>query len=109
MAAGTAAALVPIRSITRRVDASSPQSIAGSSQERVSSAKAGEETVTFIPESQEEAGNICLKLLSTLQAIQLGKLKDEFGWNFVVSEADGTAVVGEAKTNGSAQTVDQMD
>lgn len=110
MAAGTAAALVPIRSITRRVDASSPQSLAAAgSKERVSSAKAGEETVTFIPESQEEAGDICLKLLSTLQAIQLGKFKDEFGWNFVVSEADGTAVVGEAKTNGSEQTVDQMD
>ncbi|KAL0938429.1 branched-chain amino acid aminotransferase [Colletotrichum truncatum] len=109
MAAGTAAALVPIRSITRRVDASSPQSLAASKQERVSSAKAGEETVTYIPESQEDAGEICLKLLSTLKGIQLGKLKDEFGWNSPVSEADGTAVAGEQKTNGSATTVGQMD
>ncbi|KAF6789720.1 branched-chain amino acid aminotransferase [Colletotrichum sojae] len=99
MAAGTAAALVPIRSITRRVDASSPQSLAA----------AGEETVTYIPESQEDAGSICLKLLSTLKGIQLGKLEDQFGWNFAVSAADGTAVVGEQKTNGSATTVDQMD
>ncbi|GJC83332.1 transaminase htyB [Colletotrichum liriopes] len=110
MAAGTAAALVPIRSITRRVDASSPQSLAAAgAQERVSSAKAGEETVTYIPASQEDAGDICLKLLSTLKGIQLGKLDDQFKWNFAVSEADGKAVVGEQKTNGSAQTVDQMD
>ncbi|OLN93257.1 putative branched-chain-amino-acid aminotransferase TOXF [Colletotrichum chlorophyti] len=99
MAAGTAAALVPIRSITRRVDASSPQSVAGK-HERVSSAKAGEETVTYIPESQEDAGEICLKLLSTLKGIQLGKIEDKFGWNFAVSEADGAAV--EKETNGSA-------
>ncbi|WYZ42410.1 hypothetical protein EsH8_VI_000109 [Colletotrichum jinshuiense] len=102
MAAGTAAALVPIRSITRRIDASSPQSLtAGGQQARVSSAKAGEEKVTFIPETQEEAGDICLKLLSTLQGIQLGKIKDEFEWNTAVSEADGKAVAGE-QTNGSA-------
>ncbi|TDZ27607.1 Transaminase htyB [Colletotrichum trifolii] len=110
MAAGTAAALVPIRSITRRVHASSSQSlVAAGEQERVSSAKEGEETVTYIPASQEDAGEICLKLLSTLKGIQLGKIEDKFGWNFVVSEADGTAVVGEQKTNGSATTVDQMD
>ncbi|KAJ0134798.1 hypothetical protein CTA2_2417 [Colletotrichum tanaceti] len=103
MAAGTAAALVPIRSITRRVEATSPQSlVAAGAQQRVSSAKAGEETVTFIPEGQEEAGDICLRLLSTLKGIQLGKLKDEFGWNVAVGAADGTAVVGEQKTNGSA-------
>ncbi|TEA16380.1 Transaminase htyB [Colletotrichum sidae] len=110
MAAGTAAALVPIRSITRRVPASSSQSlVAAGKQERVSSAKEGEETVTYIPASQEDAGEICLKLLSTLKGIQLGKIEDKFGWNFVVSEADGTAVAGEQKTNGSATTVDQMD
>ncbi|TQN72811.1 Transaminase htyB [Colletotrichum shisoi] len=104
MAAGTAAALVPIRSITRRVEATSPQSLvaAAGAQERVSSAKAGEETVTFIPEGQEEAGDICLRLLSTLKGIQLGKHKDEFGWNVAVGAADGTAVVREQKTNGSA-------
>ncbi|EFQ33888.1 branched-chain amino acid aminotransferase [Colletotrichum graminicola] len=103
MAAGTAAALVPIRSITRRIDSSSPQSLtAAGPHERVSSAKVGEETVAYIPESQEEAGDLCLKLLSTLKGIQLGKIADDFGWNFAVSEADGTAVVGEHKTNGSA-------
>ncbi|CCF47737.1 hypothetical protein CH063_16007, partial [Colletotrichum higginsianum] len=75
---------------------------AAGAQERVSSAKAGEETVTFIPEGQDEAGDICLRLLSTLKGIQLGKLKDEFGWNVAVGAADGTAVVGEQKTNGSA-------
>uniref|UniRef100_L2FBT9 Branched-chain amino acid aminotransferase n=1 Tax=Colletotrichum fructicola (strain Nara gc5) TaxID=1213859 RepID=L2FBT9_COLFN len=106
---GTAAALVPIRSITRRVDPSAAQALAGKQHERVSSAKAGEETVTYIPASQEDAGETCLKLLSTLKGIQLGKLKDDFGWNVAVSQADGTAVVGEQKTNGSATTVDQMD
>lgn len=103
MAAGTAAALVPIRSITRR-SGLLPQ------HARVS-AKDGEETVTYIPDGDEEPGPLCVKLLSQLQGIQLGKLKDEFGWRFEVTEEDGKRVAGEAAAgNGTAtQTVDQLD
>lgn len=90
MAAGTAAALVPIRSITRR-------------HEEV------EDVVNYIPASQEEAGPICTKLLTTLQSIQLGKLDDPFNWRFTVSEADKNVAGVSSGSNGDAQTVDQMD
>lgn len=67
MAAGTAAALVPIRSITRNSDS---------------------KTAEYIPSSSEEPGEICVKLLSTLKGIQAGKIKDTFGWNKVVEKLD---------------------
>ncbi|GAB1310682.1 Branched-chain-amino-acid aminotransferase TOXF [Madurella fahalii] len=103
MAAGTAAALVPIRSITRR------SSSLLSQHPRVS-AKDGEETVNYIPEGNEEPGALCVKLLNQLKGIQLGKIRDEYGWRFEVSEEDGKRVVGEVATgNGGAQTVDQLD
>ncbi|KAL2260900.1 hypothetical protein VTK26DRAFT_4971 [Humicola hyalothermophila] len=104
MAAGTAAALVPIRSITRRVAPSLP------AHPRVSF-KDGEETVTYIPEGNEEPGELCVKLLTQLKGIQLGKVEDKFGWRFVVTEEDGKRVVGEAgaASNGDGQTVDQLD
>lgn len=74
------------------------------------SAKDGEETVTYIAEGNEEPGEICLKLLSQLKAIQLGNVKDEFGWRVEVTEEDGKRVVGPAGANGNnAQTVDQLD
>ncbi|KAJ4418890.1 hypothetical protein N0V85_001262 [Neurospora sp. IMI 360204] len=114
MAAGTAAALVPIRSITRRVKPSSPQSLASSTatqeHSRVSFNKeADEETVTYLPESQEDAGDICLKLLSQLKGIQLGKIDDTFGWRFAVTEEDGKKAEGAESKGKEAQTVDQMD
>ncbi|KAI5463610.1 aminotransferase [Mariannaea sp. PMI_226] len=90
MAAGTAAALVPIRSITRRHNGT-------------------EKTSEYIPASQEEAGPICSKLLTTLQSIQLGKLQDQFNWRFNVSEADKNVAGVTNGLNGDAQTVDQMD
>lgn len=113
MAAGTAAALVPIRSITRRIRTSSPQSLASSStiQEhaRVSFNKeAEEETITYLADSQEDAGDTCLKLLSQLKGIQLGKVDDKFGWRFVVTEEDGKKADKEGEGK-EAQTVDQMD
>ena len=68
------------------------------------------ETVTYIPDTQEEAGAACLKLLTHLKAIQLGKVKDEFNWRFLVSEADGKVAGAEKKNgNGAEQTVDQLD
>ncbi|KAK7427069.1 hypothetical protein QQZ08_006496 [Neonectria magnoliae] len=90
MAAGTAAALVPIRSITRRHEGI-------------------ENTVTYIKASQEEAGPVCARLLTTLQGIQLGKIEDPFNWRFVISEADKQVAGVSSGQNGDAQTVDQMD
>jgi len=112
MAAGTAAALVPIRSITRRMDKSSPQSLAQTVKEhpRVT-IKDGEETITYIPDSQEDAGPLAVKLLTQLKAIQLGKVEDKLGWCFKVEDADGKKVVPERspEPNGNGQTVDQLD
>ncbi|KAG5926542.1 hypothetical protein E4U42_003164, partial [Claviceps africana] len=83
-AAGTAAALVPIRSITRRRSGGDAGLPAGP---RVSST-AEDDTVTYIPEGTDEAGPLCLRLLTHLQAIQLGKVPDEFGWRCEVTEGD---------------------
>ncbi|KAJ4297377.1 hypothetical protein N0V88_004296 [Collariella sp. IMI 366227] len=102
MAAGTAAALVPIRSITRRASSSLPQ------HPRVST-KDGEETITYIPEGNEEPGALCVKLLSQLKGIQLGKINDEFGWRFEVTGEDAKRVVDEEVANNNGQTVDQLD
>lgn len=105
MAAGTAAALVPIRSITRR-----GTSGLGESAERVSRDAEGAETVTYIPKEQEDAGTICLKLLSQLKAIQQGRAKDEFGWRFEVREGDGNVEGAKGPVNGqSTPPVDQME
>ncbi|KAM5359466.1 hypothetical protein ACJZ2D_014444 [Fusarium nematophilum] len=90
-AAGTAAALVPIRSITRRQGEA-------------------DETVEYIPKSQEEPGPLFEKLLKHLKDIQLGKAEDQFGWRFPVS-AEDKKVEGAVNggRNGDATTVDQMD
>ncbi|KAI9158080.1 putative Branched-chain-amino-acid aminotransferase 1 [Paramyrothecium foliicola] len=102
LAAGTAAALVPIRSITRRDTSELP------SGEKVTADKDAE-TVTYLPESQEDAGPICLRLLSQLKSIQLGKLKDEFNWRQEVT-AEDKKVDGATETrNGEVQSVGQMD
>ncbi|KAG6052571.1 hypothetical protein E4U17_005648 [Claviceps sp. LM77 group G4] len=86
-AAGTAAALVPIRSITRRRGAASKGSVGLPAGPRVSCTEEAD-TVTYIPEGQEEAGRLCLRLLTHLQGIQLGKRADEFGWTCEVTEGD---------------------
>lgn len=90
MAAGTAAALVPIRSITRTFDPASPASITSAikSHPRLSSEN-GVEKVTYIEEKQEDAGPLCQKLIAQLKGIQLGKVEDQFGWCTPVTEADG--------------------
>jgi branched-chain amino acid aminotransferase len=111
MAAGTAAALVPIRSITRRCDPSATQSISSAvgKHHRLSS-DAESETVTYIADEEPDAGPLCLRLLKQLQGIQLGKVKDEFGWCFGVTQEDGAKASVEAKASGSnGQTVDQLD
>ncbi|EAQ92993.1 hypothetical protein CHGG_01228 [Chaetomium globosum CBS 148.51] len=106
MAAGTAASLVPIRSITRRNSAALP---AGP---RVSSSSAtGEEKVTYTPDGYDEPGPLCLRLLGELKGIQLGQREDKFGWRVEVTEADARRVVVEEEKqgNGNGQTVDQLD
>jgi branched-chain amino acid aminotransferase len=111
MAAGTAAALVPIRSIERRVAPDSTGSISAAVKKHPRlSIDDDAERVTYIEDSQEDAGPICLKLLSQLKGIQLGKVDDEFGWNVKVTEQDGTSIEGRPQaTNGNGQTIDQMD
>lgn len=111
MAAGTAAALVPIRSITRRFDPKAPNSITSTlGQHSRLSSENGAEKVTYLSDNIEDAGPICLRLLTQLKGIQLGKVKDEFSWCFPVSKEDGSKVSGETKAaNGDGQTVDQLD
>ena len=66
MAAGTAASLVPIKSITMR-----------SKNEEFS-----------YPVGEDDApGPVCEKLLKTLKGIQQGNVKDSLGWNHQVTEA----------------------
>jgi branched-chain amino acid aminotransferase len=62
-AAGTAAALVPIKSITM---------------------KSRNETFTYL--HSDEPGPMCLELLNNLKGIQTGRLEDKFGWNVKVEE-----------------------
>lgn len=101
MAAGTAAALVPIRSITRREPPTSPKSITSAvrQHERLVSDQ-DSESVIYAPDSQddEDIGRICARLLTQLRAIQLGKIRDEFNWCFPVTREDGTKVAGKPDT-----------
>lgn len=87
-AAGTAAALVPIRSITRLSD---------------------NKTSTYGPEGSDEPGPVCTKLLTTLKGIQLGKIKDLFGWNSKVEEMDlKKYAAGEQASGVNAEHVDKL-
>jgi branched-chain amino acid aminotransferase len=88
MAAGTAAALVPIRSITR---------------------ESRSETTTYLPSDSEEPGPVFTKLITTLKGIQLGKIKDTFGWNSEVREVDVKNYAAGETTNGvNAEHVDKL-
>lgn len=104
MAAGTAASLVPIRSITRRMAASNPASLVANvkSHPRLLADPAkGEETITYIADTQEDAGPFCLKLIGQLKGIQAGKVEDKFGWCYKIAEDDRTKAQGhEVVTNG---------
>ncbi|KAL6872938.1 branched-chain amino acid aminotransferase II [Trichoderma novae-zelandiae] len=101
-AAGTAAALVPIRSITRR-------GTTGLAADDAKVTRTGDaETVTYIPDAVEDAGPVCLKLLTALKSIQLGKVEDKFGWRVAVTEEDGKGVAEEGH-GFDAKTVDEMD
>ena len=90
MAAGTAATLVPVKSITMR-----------SKKEKFDYGDGG-----------EEPGPCCAQLLAKLQGIQQGKIKDAFGWLDVVKEVENyseTAVLkGADVINGDHSTVDKL-
>ncbi|PYH99895.1 branched-chain amino acid aminotransferase/4-amino-4-deoxychorismate lyase [Aspergillus ellipticus CBS 707.79] len=75
IAAGTAAALVPIRSITMRSRGS-----------RWGFECGGEE---------QGGGEVCVKLLEVLKGIQCGKIEDPFGWNYVVESPPKELFEGE--------------
>lgn len=98
-AAGTAAALVPIRSVTRRGTSGLPDGA------KVTRAE-GAETVTYLKEGQGEPGPLFGKLLSHLKGIQAGKIEEDFGWRAVLNEKD-TNVASQVNGNG-AKTVDEL-
>ncbi|KAI3342669.1 aminotransferase [Ustulina deusta] len=104
MAAGTAAALVPIRSITRREPPTSPKSITSAigKHERLSSDEDSEK-VTYAPDTQdaEDIGPICTRLLTQLRAIQLGKVQDDLNWCFRVTREDGAKANTSDTANGN--------
>lgn len=80
MAAGTAAALVPIKSITME--------------------SKGDKFV--YRDGSDEPGPACVKLLNTLKGIQQGKITDTFGWLSKVHEPIGCS-------NGSTTNKDALD
>ncbi|OCK80424.1 branched-chain amino acid aminotransferase II [Lepidopterella palustris CBS 459.81] len=90
MAAGTAAALVPIKSITLE--------------------SAGDKFV--YQNGSDEPGPVCVKLLTTLKGIQQGKIKDTFGWLDEVKDPKGWANGAVEHGNGVAANgegnVDQL-
>jgi branched-chain amino acid aminotransferase len=88
IAAGTAAALVPIKSITMETKGDKITINGGSS----------------------EPGPICAKLLSTLKGIQQGKIADSFGWLNRVKEPAGFTSNKNlnGSTNGIGKNVDEL-
>ncbi|MCJ1247052.1 hypothetical protein MMC30_004263 [Trapelia coarctata] len=85
MAAGTAAALVPIKSITMR------------SRGDVFTYRGG----------SDEPGPGIVKLLTTLKGVQQGKIKDTFGWLEYVEEARGFGET-HGEVNGVGTNVDKL-
>lgn len=85
MAAGTAASLVPIKSITMR-----------SKNDRFD----------YPVNEALEPGPVCTKLLTTLKGIQQGKVEDKFGWNYKVTAPPAGFV--KASVNGGANGIDQL-
>ncbi|KAF7505652.1 hypothetical protein GJ744_000587 [Endocarpon pusillum] len=80
MAAGTAASLVPVKSITMRSKG---------------------DKFEYAGKDNGEPGPICLKLLKILKDIQQGKVKDQFGWIMQVEAPPDSFVAGSAGLNGA--------
>ncbi|KAK7757027.1 hypothetical protein SLS62_001043 [Diatrype stigma] len=83
LGAGTAVALIPIRSITRERTAG--VSVVSGPRVQVD---AETETISYLSDEQQSGGPVYLKLLARLLAIQQGKVWDEFGWRFEVKAED---------------------
>ena len=81
MAAGTAAALVPIKSITMK-----------SKNDKFLYQGGG-----------DEPGPACIKLLTTYKAIQSGKMEDQFGWRDYVEEPKGHGDPRMEQANGNME------
>jgi len=90
MAAGTAAALVPIKSITMK----------------------SKNDKFLYQDGSDEPGPACLKLLTTLKGIQQGKIKDTFGWLEQVVGPQGykqkTAANSGGLSNGVGSSIDKL-
>ena len=88
MAAGTAAALVPIKSI---------------------SMKSRNDKFTY-QHGSNEPGPVCAKLLSTLKGIQQGKIQDTFGWLDMIQKPapPKDQVNGVEVMNGPPQQIDTL-
>jgi len=83
LAAGTAAALVPIKSITSR---------------------SNNEKFDYL--SSDEPGPVCVRLLTTLKGVQQGKVKDQWGWLDQVPEPKEFTKTNGLETNG--HTIDNL-
>ncbi|THV82138.1 branched-chain amino acid aminotransferase [Aureobasidium pullulans] len=84
-AAGTAAALVPIKSITM---------------------KSRNDTFTYL--DSDEPGPTCLKLLDNLKGIQTGRYEDKFGWNVKVEQVQRSEFEEKARDETKGGNVDKM-
>ncbi|THW41671.1 branched-chain amino acid aminotransferase [Aureobasidium pullulans] len=84
-AAGTAAALVPIKSITM---------------------KSRDDTFTYL--DSDEPGPTCLKLLDNLKGIQTGRYEDKFGWNVKVEQVQRSEFEEKARDETKGGNVDKM-
>jgi branched-chain amino acid aminotransferase len=52
---------------------------------------------------------MCIKLLTTLKGIQMGKIKDNFGWNLTVEEVDPQKYAAGEQTNGvNGSSIDKL-
>ena len=92
MAAGTAASLVPIKSITM---------------------ESRGDRFEYPVNKELDPGPVCMKLLTTLKGIQMGKVDDTFGWNHVVTQAPKGFGEAGHETNGvlngeKLETVDAL-
>lgn len=85
MAAGTAASLVPIKSITM---------------------KSRGDKFTYPVPSDGGPGEVCRELLKVLKGIQQGVEKDRFGWNAVVQEPP-RGFADRKEVNGSQEGLDE--
>ncbi|KIX00145.1 branched-chain amino acid aminotransferase [Rhinocladiella mackenziei CBS 650.93] len=86
MAAGTAASLVPIKSITM---------------------KSRNDKFEYPVNQKLDPGPVCAQLLTTLKGIQQGQVKDQFRWNFKVTEPPSEFI--KSASNGIVNgAVDQM-